>query len=38
MAGTLMAADPDAPKVDRSVPLGGEPCLIRDNSRQPVVV
>jgi len=38
MAGTLMAIDPDAPKVDRFVALGGEPCLIRYNSRLPVVV
>ena len=38
MAGTLMAIDPDAPKVDRFVTLGGEPYLIRYNSRLPVVV
>ena len=38
MAGTLMAVDPNAPKVDRFVPMGGEPYLIRYNSRQPVVV
>lgn len=38
MAGTLMAADPDAPKVDRFVRLGGEPYLIRYNSRLPIVV
>jgi len=38
MAGTLMAVDPDAPKEDRFVPLGGEPYLIRYNSRLPVVV
>ena len=38
MAGTLMAIDPDAPKEDRFVPLGGEPYLIRYNSRLPVVV
>ncbi len=38
MAGTLMAVDPDAPKVDRFVTLGGEPVLIRYNSRLPVVV
>ncbi len=38
MAGTLMAVDPDAPKVPRFVALGGEPYLIRYNSRLPVVV
>jgi ecotin len=38
MAGTRMAVDPDAPKVDRFVTLGGEPFLIRYNSRLPVVV
>ena len=38
MAGTLMATDPDAPKVSRFVTLGGEPFLIRYNSRLPVVV
>jgi ecotin len=38
MAGTLMAVDPDAPKVERFIALGGEPCLIRYNSRLPVVV
>ena len=38
MAGTLMAADPNAPKVERFVTLGGEPYLIRYNSRLPVVV
>ncbi len=38
MAGTLMAVDPAAPKVDRFVTLGGEPFLIRYNSRLPVVV
>ena len=38
MAGTLMAPDPDAPKVDRFIRLGGEPYLIRYNSRLPVVV
>ena len=38
MAGTLMAVDPNAPKVDRFVRLGGEPYLIRYNSRLPVVV
>ena len=38
MAGTLMAVDPAAPKVDRFVTLSGEPYLIRYNSRLPVVV
>jgi ecotin len=38
MAGTRMAIDPNAPKVSRFVTLGGEPYLIRYNSRLPVVV
>ena len=38
MAGTLMAVDPDAPKVDRFITLGGEPELLRYNSRLPLVV
>lgn len=38
MGGTLIAVDPDAPKVDRFVRLGGEPVLIRYNSKLPVVV
>ena len=38
MAGTLMAIDPNLPQVDRFVSLGGEPYLIRYNSRLPVVV
>lgn len=38
LAGTLMAVDPDAPKVDRFVTLGGEPYIIRYNSRLPIVV
>jgi len=38
MAGTLMAIDPDAPKVERFITLGGEPCLIRYNSSLPVVI
>ncbi len=38
MAGTLMAVDPDAPKVDRFIRIGGETYLIRYNSRLPVVV
>ena len=38
MAGTLMAVDPNAPKVDRFITLGGEPRLIRYNSKLPVVI
>lgn len=38
MAGTLMAVDPNTPKVDRFVALGGEPYFIRYNSRLPVVI
>ena len=38
MAGTLMAVDPDAPKVPRFITIGGDPYLIRYNSRLPVVV
>ena len=38
MAGTLMAVDPDAPKVARFITLGGTPYLISYNSRLPVVV
>jgi len=38
MAGTLMAVDPNAPKVDRFIQLGGEPYLLRYNSRLPIVV
>ena len=38
MAGTLMMPNPNAPKVDRFIALGGEPSLIRYNSRLPVVV
>jgi ecotin len=38
IAGTLMAVDPDAPKVARFVTLGGEPYLVRYNSRVPVVI
>lgn len=38
MAGTLMAVDPNTPKIERFVALGGEPYLIRYNSRLPVVV
>jgi ecotin len=38
MAGTQMAVDPNAPRVTRFVTLGGEPYLIRYNSRLPVEV
>ena len=38
MAGTLMAIDPNAPKVNRFVTLGEDPYLIRYNSRLPIVV
>ena len=38
LAGTLMAVDPEAPKVARFVTLGGEPYLVRYNSRVPVVI
>ena len=38
MAGTLIAVDPNEPKVDRFITLGGEPYLIRYNSKLPVVV
>lgn len=38
MAGTLMAIDPNLPKVSRFITLSGERYLIRYNSRLPVVV
>jgi ecotin len=38
MAGTLMAIDPNEPKVSRFVTLGGEPYLVRYNSRLPIVI
>ncbi len=38
MAGTLMAVNPDAPKVKRFITLGGEPRLLRYNSKLPLVV
>ena len=38
MAGTLMAVDPNAPKVNRFVTMGGEPFLIRYKSKLPIVV
>jgi len=38
MGGTLMAVDPNVPKVNRFITIGGEPYIIRYNSRLPVVV
>jgi ecotin len=38
MGGTLMAVDPNEPKVDRFITLAGEPELLRYNSRLPLVV
>jgi len=38
MGGTRMAVDPDARKVSRFITIGGEPYLVRYNSRLPVVV
>ena len=38
MAGTLIAVDPNAPKVPRFIQLRGEPYLVRYNSKLPVVV
>lgn len=38
MAGTRVAPDPNALKVKRFVALGGEPQLLRYNSRLPIVV
>jgi ecotin len=38
MAGTLMAVDPDIPKVERFITLGGDPELRRYNSRLPMVI
>jgi len=38
MAGTLMAIDPNAPKVNRFISLSGEAYLMRYNSRLPIVV
>jgi ecotin len=37
LAGTLMAVDPDAPKVERFISLGGE-TILPYNSRLPLVV
>lgn len=38
MAGTLMAINPNEPKVKRFITLGGEPYFIRYNSNFPMVV
>lgn len=38
MAGTLMAVDPNALKVDRFVTLGGDPFFVRYSSEVPIVV
>ncbi len=38
MAGTLMATAPGTPSVDRFITMGGEPKLLRYNSRLPLVV
>ncbi len=38
LAGTLIAVDPNLPKVDRFITLGGDPFLIRYNSKIPLVV
>lgn len=38
MAGTLMAVPPDLPKTKRFIAIGGEPYLMRYNSKLPVVV
>ena len=38
MGGTGMAVGPDARKVSRFITIGGEPYLVRYNSRLPVVV
>lgn len=38
LAGTRMAVDPDAPKTNRFIALGGEPLLLRYNSKLPIVV
>jgi ecotin len=38
MAGTLIGVDPNEPKVDRFITLGGEVQLLRYNSRLPLAV
>ncbi|MEP4078296.1 ecotin [Haloferula sp.] len=38
MIGTMMAVPPDAPRKKRFIAIGGEPSLIRYNSKLPVVI
>jgi ecotin len=38
LAGTLIGVDPDTPRAERFIRLGGEPYLIRYNSKLPVVI
>ncbi|MCG6878775.1 MAG: ecotin family protein [Deltaproteobacteria bacterium] len=38
MVGTIIAIDPNEPKVNKFIKLGGEAFLIRYNSRLPIVV
>jgi ecotin len=38
MAGTLIGVDPSQPKVKRFIALGGEPMLLRYNSKLPMVI
>jgi ecotin len=38
MGGTLIGVDPSTPKVKRFITLGGEPKLLRYNSKLPLVV
>lgn len=38
LAGTRIGVDPNAPKVKRFVRLGGEPKLLRYNSKLPLVI
>jgi ecotin len=38
IAGSMMAVDPDEPKIDRFITIGGEPELLRYNSRLPLVI
>lgn len=38
MAGTLMGIDPKTPRVARFISLGGDPYLIRYNSKLPIVI
>lgn len=38
LAGTLMAIDPNSPKAARFISIGGDPYLVRYNSRLPIVI